>query len=578
MNLKYIPILALIVSLVQYSTALGFRGKNSTPQNRTEKEYIIYSQKNTTEFTVKHKGHILVTDNDKDILSISPNGYLTIEQSSFGNVRKLELKANAQGVLTKKYFEGKTEKDYKEAGSEWFESLMPNLIYQTVIGGKERIIRIYNQHGIKTALEEAEKLRKREGTGTGIIVMYYRHETNYPISNHNLYYKAIIDNIELNEQELQSFLKSLSKMRSNGNKGSILRQVVEKYKLTPSLMEDFLETASTLDYNTERGNTLRAFVTKYDIDDSNYKDFFRVINGMTINSEKGNVMKPILDKQVLSDKIFIAFLECVQNFTNNSEKAAVLRRAIHKLPDNQEVIDAFTTCVNSMSSPYRYLKEELNNLLLNRNYFQENNNISKNLMLSTLKSARSKKANTIKSTTLRKLHASLTNDSEIIEAYFAVIESMDNTVETYNLLLEYLRSIKVNKLGYIALFVAAEDIAKNNNKHAASAIIRAAIPSMPNDKDVTDQLFDAIEDIDHNSGREEIIRLLTLHKKANNNADILKMLNIASEIDIDIEKALALNYISKTIPKKNEDAMFLFKRIANELEIEYEYNRAISKQ
>lgn len=578
MSLKNSSVAVLILVLLTLLGVLSAKAAKAKTYQRTEKEFSYYEKKNTSELSVTYKGKIVLTDNDKGIASISPNGYLKIEQSSFGNKRTIEIDADGNGRLTKKYTEGKNETSFEKNGKEWLETLLPDLIYKTGIGGQERILRIYKQNGMNTALREAEKMKDEGGsTQTTIVMGFVTTKISRSSKTAYLYYKALLDNVTMNNNELEAFIEALEEVRSNSNKGSMLRIIINKYKLTPGLMEQLLETTASLDYNTERGNTLRLFQSKFDIDNSNYREYFRVIDGMTINSEKGNVLKPLLKNQKLSDEVFIALLESLQNFTNNSEKAAVLRLAATMLPDNKDVTDAFMATLNTLSSPYRLLKEELKNMLLDKDYLTRNSDVSESLMLSTLESLKNERANTSKSTTLRKLHASMSNDPKLIEAYFKVVQSMDNNMEAYNVILELMELVDLNKLGYIGVFDVAEYLARDDYKHAASAIIRSAITKMPNDKIAIDQLFDALEEIDHNSGREEIIRILTENKNLLKNGAVMEMIKIAEGIDMDIEKAITLQHIARVIPKNDEELNYLYQRVADEIESSYEYRRAITK-
>lgn len=565
----------LIVLILMLIGVLSASASIFNEPQRTSKEFTYYMKKNTTEFEVKYKGTITVSDNDKDIKSISPNGYLIIEQSSFGNSKKIEIISDASGNLTRKYFDGKSEGNYDTEGREWLASMFPNLIYQTAIGGADRIIRIYNTQGISAAIKEAENMKNSGGNRRVIIMGYTTENISTSSANYYLYYKALLDKIKMNDDELELYIEALREVRSNSTKGSLLREVINKYKLTPNLMEELLETTATLDYNVDRGNTLRLFQSKYSIDKSNYREYFEVIDGININSEKGNVLKPLLKSQKLDPKVFIALCESLKKFTNHSETAAVLRVASQYIPDNSEAKEAFRTAVESLASPYKYLAQELKLLYEDPDYLNDIGKVDKKYLLSTLKQVKLEKPNTTKTTTLRKLHSSMVNDPEVIEAYFEVIESMDNNMEIYNVLLELVNNFKLNEVGYIALYYVAEELAKDDYKHGASAIIRASLLNIPNNKEVHDQLFDALEEIDHNSGREEIIRLITSDKIITDNLGILKMLRIAGKIDAEIEKSISLVHIAKILPSKNEEVSYLYKRLADELESEYEYDRAI---
>ena len=105
----------------------------------------VYTYRNDDSFEnfeVKYKGKIVVTSNDKDILSISPGGFFTVTKSSFGNKRKIHISADNRGRLNKEYYEGKSKKDFDKNGKEWLEDVLPEIILHTGISAEERINRL----------------------------------------------------------------------------------------------------------------------------------------------------------------------------------------------------------------------------------------------------------------------------------------------------------------------------------------------------------------------------------------------------------------------------------------------------
>jgi len=98
--------------------SIAARDIESDPQNWEKREHHYRSKDSFGSFEIYYKGKIVVNDDDKSIKSISPGGYLNISKASFGNERRLEIVADANG-FTGKYFEGKKEVDFKNNGEKW---------------------------------------------------------------------------------------------------------------------------------------------------------------------------------------------------------------------------------------------------------------------------------------------------------------------------------------------------------------------------------------------------------------------------------------------------------------------------
>ena len=148
-------------------------------------------------------------------------------------------------------------------------------------------------------------------------------------------------------------------------------------------------------------------------------------------------------------------------------------------------------------------------------------------------------------------------------------------MEIYNVLLDLIRVHKLDNKGLIYLLDAAEDLANDDYKHAASAILREVISDLPEDPDVLRYFFDALDEIDHNSAKEEIIRLFCERGKLDKRTTVY-LLKTVEDIDVDIEKATSLKNIKKVMPSGDDEITYIFKSIADEIKSDYEYERAIN--
>ena len=99
---------------------------------------------------------------------------------------------------------------------------------------------------------------------------------------------------------------------------------------------------------------------------------------------------------------------------------------------------------------------------------------------------------------------------------------------------------------------------------------------MPHDAELVEAFFDALDDIDkdHNSSKEELIRMFCEQGKLNSET-IAFLLKTTQTITVDIEKATSLIQISKVMPKKNKELKILFENVASEIKSDYEYERLL---
>ena len=542
------------------------------------REHFYKSKDSFSAYEIEYKGRITVTADDKNVESISPNGYLKISKSSFGNSRTIEIVSDSKGNLTKKYLDGRKEVAFSPDGKEWLEEILIDVIRKTGIGGKDRIMRIYNKGGVRAVLDEIDDFERTSGYSyykTSNHALFYFESIEYSGFNvKGLYYKTLVNEIKLNKEELVKVLRAITDISSNSTKGTLLREILNNYELDSYSMEKFLDATETLSYNTERGNVLRAFQNKYKITRDIAGEYFDVINGMSINSEKGNVLKPLLETQKLDKRVLSELINTADNFSSNSERAAIYRLLVPHVVGNEDLTSQLIMAVNQLSSSYRYLKAELLEYLA-KGKIVTDNSLSKSAILNVLDIARTYDANTRKTTSLRELHGSMTNDKEVVDAYFEVISSMNHNMEEYNLLLDLIRVHKLDDYAYKLLFEAAEELADDGYGHGAAAILKAVIKDISNNPDVLEAYFDALEEVDQNSSTEEIIRMFCEKSKLDKRT-VVYLLKAIEDIDVDIEKATSLKNIKKHMPKGDSEITYIFNSVADEIKSDYEYERAIN--
>lgn len=541
------------------------------------REHFYKSKDSFSAYEIEYKGKIIVTADDKNIESISPDGYLKISKSSFGNSRTIEITSDSKGNLTKKYLDGRKEVAFNPDGQEWLEEILIDVIRKTGIGGKERIMRIYNKGGVRAVLNEIEDFDKSSGYSyyktTNHALLYFESIEYDGYNVKYLYYKTLVNEIKLNKEELIKVLKAITEISSNSTKGTLLREILGKYELDSYATEKFLDATESLSYNTERGNVLRAYQKKYKITKENAGEFFDVIDGMSINSEKGNVIKPLLESGNFDKDILDDLIRTVGDFSANSERAAIFRLLVPIVAGDEDLTDQLLTETNNLSSSYRYLRQEILEYMA-KGKIVTDNSLSKSAVLNMLDIARTYEANTKKTTSLRDLYGSMKNDKEMLDAYFEVIESMDHNMEQYNVLLDLVRVHKLDAYGFKLLYEAAEELADDDYGHGASAILRATIKDIPNDPSVLEAFFEALEEIDHDSGKEEIIRMFCEKGKLDKRT-VVYLLKTVEDIEVDIEKASSLMRIKQVMPKDNE-LTYIFNSVADDIKSDYEYERAMN--
>jgi len=538
----------------------------------------VYTYRNNDSFEnfeVKYKGKIVVTSDDTDILSISPNGFFTITKSSFGNKRKIHISADSRGRLTKEYYEGKGKKEFGKDGKEWLDNILPDIILHTGISAEERINRLAKK-SFSAVLDELDKLNNiKYHNKSNVNFGIYRSKTEYSRNVFDLYLKIVTDKHELTNNELYNFLKYVKKIYSNSTKGNILRDLLAKYSLNKDLMNVFLITTGSMSYNTERGATLRAFIKKYKITEHNYEQFFRVIDGMSIRSEKSNVLKPLLRDQKMDKQVMLRFIKSTGKITSNSEKGAILYELLPLLNNDDDYTKAFIQVVNNLDNSYTYIKEDL---IMRLAKVENDNSLKKNktILVGLLKNARDYSSDKKKFILLRKINYVFIEDKDFLYEYFNVINSMDNEFLRYNLLLHLLNNNDISSATAFPLFNAVSKLCNEGFSHAAGAILREYIKQWPKEKMTREQFFETVDEIEFSCTAQELLLLLA-DKKDLYPGDLFNIIKATKKVETNVSVATVLLKVKPLISSSDSEAKYIFNSNTKKLELEYEYNKVVDR-
>lgn len=522
-----------------------------------EKTITIY----LSDFKVRYSGYITLTDNDKDVVSISPNGFLEIEKVVFGSTRKIRIESDSKGNLTREYFEGRSEKNYENSGKEWLADILPQVVQSTGVGAEFRVERIYKSKGMRGLLEEIEEV-----------------EDENPAAR-NLYFVIMIDQLQLSQSDLLMAVPRMESVVSNSTKGTLMRNILSKYKITPELAVAILETTSTHSYNTERGSTLRVFNNHFIEKDPVLEVYFDILSDMSINSEKGNVLKDLMGKQKLTPSTWERIFENLDDFSLTREQGAILLRSIDFMPMDANTVRAFTDAVEEMDGHYYVLKGEIMEALLNKQLNGEKRSsggVSSEVVNQMLRTTLSISSNSQKGMTLRKINRMLPADKGVYENYLDAVLNISDKIERYNVLLDFMHVHSMNVDAYKMVLEATESF-NNDYQHAKGAVLRDVLTGMPNERVLWDEFFDIVNDMDQNSTIEEILRLILQRDElAKEEYFILKAIEATDRIDVDIETASVLTGLKYYNPKSGSQSL-AYEYAAKDMKSDYLKRKVLNR-
>jgi beta-lactamase regulating signal transducer with metallopeptidase domain len=109
--------------------------------------------KNGQGFDLQYRGNVWLSDDERAITRLSPNGFITIAEKGKGSNRKLTMRGDQDGNIASLSFDGS-----EVAAKQFMDEMLPRIVRSGSVAVESRVERIYSQSGIDGALAEVANL------------------------------------------------------------------------------------------------------------------------------------------------------------------------------------------------------------------------------------------------------------------------------------------------------------------------------------------------------------------------------------------------------------------------------------
>jgi hypothetical protein len=192
---------------------------------------------------VTARGAVEFADDDRDVKSLSPDGYFRIEENYLllFSGRRYEVTADSTGRLTHTYFDHDRAKRLDSQGQAWLMGIMPEVIRKTGLGAVPRLQRILKKGGPSAVLSEISRIRDDEPK--------------------RIYLQEFITRANLNPDQLSSAMLQARKIGSDEEKAGLL-EAVAPYFLKDNLREAIFQAAGTIGSDEEHSHALLELIKR----------------------------------------------------------------------------------------------------------------------------------------------------------------------------------------------------------------------------------------------------------------------------------------------------------------------------
>lgn len=342
---------------------VGGKGKDG----KNGEQVYINSNDNKRE-ELKSQGTVTLTDDLKDIKSISPNGYIQYMRSVNDDTKRLEIKSDANGNLTRTYSENGKQVAYEPAGRKWLQQVMPDLMANTGIGIAELVKDLYGKSGAKGVLAEAEKAGSEHAKMRFVNYLFQQPGLKPADVKQSLQFvdKHITSDYErrkvlgsvsashLNNKDVTgSYLQVSDKIQSDYERRKALLYLLETPDLSKENAAMALEQTGKISSDYEKAKVLQQLSKQPEFIQHHYKPAFSIIDKFSSDYEKAKIINFLLKNHKLSQAQYKELLPVVSRINSDYEKGKVLRNIASGIPvDDKGLRAEVEKAANTIGSDY----------------------------------------------------------------------------------------------------------------------------------------------------------------------------------------------------------------------------------
>lgn len=314
----------------------------------------------------KSKGTIRYSDDLDDIESISPGGYVEIEDRRDQKWHKAMLRGPSGGI-ERKYWVAGSEHPWDNDARAWLANFLIDLDHSSGTFVEQRFPRLMNEGGPARVLREVSDMTSDYGRS-----IYFRKllETNPDeLTMRRAVTQAgreIDSDYELGRTLIEAakhsaledaatraaFLEATNSLESDYEHGRVLMVLVERRDLSPGLVDGAIASASKMDSDYEQARLMITMAEQGHVKPQLQRGYIRASHSLESDYEKGRVLRALLDRVRLADENIGEMLLASATISSDYEHANVLIQLAESVPMGDAERAAFVESTQGLRSDY----------------------------------------------------------------------------------------------------------------------------------------------------------------------------------------------------------------------------------
>jgi hypothetical protein len=316
--------------------------------------------------TVKWTGEFRLSGDERDIAWVEEGAQLIIADGWVFTDR-VEFRGLAGGQVERTFYRSGVKRDLDANGREFIASSIQRMIRSGMFAA-ERVTRLLQQGGPEAVLAEVDRLQ----TDSSYVK--------------RVYYSALLKQAELTTAQLSTLLDRLTSMRSDFEKGDLLRLVLTEPNVTDDqrllvaraaskMSSDFeqrkvlsatldvskvssalagvvIDSLATVTSNHDRSLVLIEIAKKGGVTPETSSRFMTAVGTMSSSHEQRKVLAAVANMPALAGTIARDSMKVAATMSSSHDKAEVLLQVVAKDGVNDGTASSFFAAVGSLNSSH----------------------------------------------------------------------------------------------------------------------------------------------------------------------------------------------------------------------------------
>ncbi|HSC28442.1 MAG TPA: M56 family metallopeptidase [Vicinamibacterales bacterium] len=314
---------------------------------------------------VNYKGAVEFTDDDTDVKSLSPGGWLRIRDGADG--RAVEFRADDTGRIERRYWVGGSERPFEPEGRQWLAQALPRFIRQTGIGAGARVARILRSGGPEAVLAEISliegswarrvyyaELLQSPGLDAGTLQLIITRagrdiESDFELAS--LLIKTA-DRLLVDEATRRAYFEAAKTIQSDFEMRRVLSAPLKQGPLAPDLLAGLLDTATSIGSDFEQASLLIAVLKVQGLDGRTRGPFFKALDSVGSAFERRRVLSSLVAQSDTEPDTLVSALDSAAAIGSDFEKASFLLDVVKRHSIEGSTRQPFFRVVNAIGSSF----------------------------------------------------------------------------------------------------------------------------------------------------------------------------------------------------------------------------------